>query len=384
MKDRPEGLEDTALVSAVSEGWDVRVRSATYLPLGAGSYHWAVEDDGGRSWFVTADDLGSENDAWQESFHDLGSDSGRKGSFEDQGGENDAREVAFERLGRAFATAVALRRDAGLAFVLAPIPARTGAPLWRIDPRYAVSVFPMLDGEAGEFGAHRPDDRPDVIRLLTELHRATPVVAATAPRTDLTLPGRDRLEDALNDLGRTWDGGPFSEPARRLLATRARDVERSLAAFDRLVRQVRETADTWVVTHGEPHPGNLVRTAAGLTLIDWDTVQIAPPERDLWMLTGAPPAEALAVDSTADPLARDSAADVLARDSADHVRAVKALAEYTRATGHTVDPAALALYPLWWKLADIAIFTNDLRRPHSTTEDSTASWHYLNGYLKTP
>ncbi|WP_207232468.1 hypothetical protein [Micromonospora kangleipakensis] len=38
--------------------------------------------------------------------------------------------------------------------------------------------------------------------------------------------------------------------------------------------------------HGEPHPGNPDPGTLGLRLIDRDTVQIAPPERDLWMLAG--------------------------------------------------------------------------------------------------
>src|SRR4029077_13351490 len=69
------------------------------------------------------------------------------------------------------------------------------------------------------------------------------------------------------------------------------------------------SAEGLVITHGEPHPGNIIRVApnadadglaaaddaaAGATggagpasgaimLIDWDTVGLAPPERDLWM-----------------------------------------------------------------------------------------------------
>ncbi|WP_405151120.1 aminoglycoside phosphotransferase family protein [Sphaerisporangium sp. NBC_01403] len=322
MRDRPEGVEEAALVSALADGWGVEARSATYLPVGAGSYHWAVADGGGRQRFVTVDDLG----------------------FEDG-----SREAAFGALGRAYDTALALRRDAGLGFVVAPIPARTGSTVWRLDSRYAVSVFPMVDGEAGQFGAHRPQDLAEVVELLAELHQATPAVAAGAPRADLALPGRDRLQDALRDLDGEWAGGPFSEPARRLLAARADYVERSLGDFDRLVEQVRGTAADWVVTHGEPHPGNLIRGAAGLRLVDWDTVQVAPPERDLWMVAG---------DSGGVPAA------------------------YTRATGRPVHPAGLALYRLWWDLADIAIFVDELRRPHGTGEDITASWTYLKGYLE--
>ena len=200
-----------------------------------------------------------------------------------------------------------------------------------------------------------------MIDLLAELHRATPVVADTASRADLVLPGRDRLHEALRDLDREWTGGPYAEPARKLLSVHAGHVERLLADFDRLVDRVRDIAVDWVVTHGEPHPGNVMRTPAGLRLIDWGTVQIAPPERDLWMLTAA----------FASMLGEDPVGDV------DDV-----LARYTRATGRTVTPAGLALYSLWWKLADIASFVDELRRPHGTGEDIAASLTYLTGYLE--
>jgi spectinomycin phosphotransferase len=58
------------------------------------------------------------------------------------------------------------------------------------------------------------------------------------------------------------------------------------------------------------------------------------------------------------------------------------LVRYTRATGRTVTPAGLDLYPLWWRLADIAIFVDELRRPHGTGEDIAASLNYLAGYLE--
>jgi uncharacterized protein len=39
-----------------------------------------------------------------------------------------------------------------------------------------------------------------------------------------------------------------------------------------------------VVTHGEPHPANVMLVTGTLVLIDWDTVALAVPERDLWMV----------------------------------------------------------------------------------------------------
>ena len=334
MRDTPAGLAETEVLAALAEGWTIAAHSAEYLPVGAGSYHWSVVDRRGTAWFVKVDDLGVEESG---------------------------RDDAFDRLGRSFGAALALHRDAGLDFVVAPIPARTGAAVWRLTQRYAVTVFPMLTGTAGRFGSHRPADRVGVVDLLADLHRATPLVADTVSRTDLALPGRNRLHEALRDLDREWTGGPYAEPARKLLSVHAGHVERLLAAFDRLVDRVRDTAVDWVVTHGEPHPGNVMRTPAGLRLIDWTTVQIAPPERDLWMLTTA-------------------LANMVGEDPVDDVDDV--LARYTRATGRAVTPASLAFYPLWWELADIAIYVDELRRPHGTGEDIAASLTYLTGYLE--
>jgi aminoglycoside phosphotransferase (APT) family kinase protein len=334
MRDRPTGVSEAALILALADGWAIETQSVEYLPVGAGSYHWSAVDRHGTAWFVKADDLGVEATG---------------------------RDDTFDRLGRSLSTALALKHDAGLDFVLAPVPAVTGAVVWRLTPRYALSVFPMIEGAAGQFGAHRPEDRAEVVDLLAELHRATPVVADTAPRTDLLLPGRDRLHEALRDLDEEWTGGPLAEPARQVLAAHSGRVQGWLADFDRYVDTVRGSEAKWVVTHGEPHPGNIMRSPAGRWLIDWGTVQIAPPERDLWMLTTA-------------------LADMLGEEPARGEK--KVLARYTRVTGRIATPAGISLYRMWWTLADIAIFVDELRRPHGTGEDIAAALTCLTGYLK--
>ncbi|GAA0400611.1 hypothetical protein Acor_39470 [Acrocarpospora corrugata] len=334
MRDRPADLTEPELIVALTEGWGIEAHSVEYLPVGAGSYHWSVIDQHGTAWFVKIDDLGVEAAR---------------------------RDDAFNGLARSCATALALRPEAGLDFVLAPTPTTTDALVRQVALRYALSVFPMVAGAAGQFGTHPPEDRAEVVDLLAELHRATPIVANIASRADLVLPGRDRLEEALQDLGQEWTGGPYAEPARTLLSVHTGQIQRLLADFDRRADQVRNTTAVWVVTHGEPHPGNIMRTPAGLRLIDWGTVQIAPPERDLWMLTPA--------------LSR-----MLGEDPDDH--GDDPLARYTQITGRTVTSSGLALYALWWRLADIAIFADDLRRPHDTGEDIAASLTYLTGYLE--
>ncbi len=315
MQDEPPGLDERELVAACRDGWAIDVREIAYLPVGAGSYHWSITGADAAGWFAKVDDV--------------------------RGGE--------EQLRASLRTALALQRDAGLDFVVAPVPAADGSVLRRLTSRYALSVYPMTAGAAADFGPHRREHLPEMIGLLTRLHRATPIVAHLAPRADLRLPGRERLHEALSELDRPWTTGPYAEPARMLLAARARRVERWLADFDRLAGEVRDTATTWVVTHGEPHPGNVLWTTAGPRLIDWGTAQLAPPERDLWMLTTA-------------------FTDMLGEDPVDD--------------GPTVDPVAVALYRRWWELADVAAFLDDLRRPHTDSADAAAALRLLTGYLE--
>ena len=252
----------------------------------------------------------------------------------------DTRDSAFDGLRRAFDTAAALR-EAGLAFVVAPVRTTGGETLRRIGSRHTVALYPVVDGRAGEYGVYAPGDRAAILAMLAELHRATPAVGSIARSVGLELPGRSHIESALRQTAEPWSGGPFSEPARIAFADRASDVAELLALADRLAAGVERRGGEWVVTHGEPHSANVMRTGDGHVLVDWDTVALAPPERDLWML----------VD-----------------DSGDDVAA------YEDATGHRVDGEAVDFFRLTWDLKDIAERLNVLRSPHRRTDDT--AWAY--------
>ncbi|MFC4006421.1 phosphotransferase [Nonomuraea purpurea] len=306
MRDRPEGFDERLLRPALSE-WGIEAARIDYAPVGFGDYHWVAD---GR-WFVTVADV---------------------------------RRRSFDGLRPAMDTAAALREEAGLGFVVAPLRASDGTTLLRLDRhRYAMSVFPYMDGVAGEFGHEPPaEDRGQIIDLLAELHR-TPAPLST-PDRPVELEGRAGLEQSLADAGRPWLGGPLAEPARELIAEHAGTLRRRLEEFDRAA----EKAGQPVVTHGEPHPGNVLRADGRPLLVDWDTVGLAAPERDLWLVARGP-----------DDLAR-----------------------YAEATGRAPDPAVMDLYRLRWALNDVAEFVAWFRAPHGRTPDAEDSFTYLSQTLE--
>jgi spectinomycin phosphotransferase len=104
-----------------------------------------------------------------------------------------------------------------------------------------------------------------------------------------------------------------------------------------------------VLTHGEPHSGNLIRRGADYLLIDWDTAGLAPPERDLWwIIEGAGPEADL----------------------------------YAALTGREVSQSALALYRLRWDLNDVGLLLGDFRRAHERDQDTEVGWEGLVGAVE--
>jgi spectinomycin phosphotransferase len=310
---RPEGVGEDDVRLALAEGWRINAAAMRYAAVGGGSYHWVVRDDAGRRWFVTVDD--PDDKAW------LG----------------DSRPAVMAGLRLRMETALALRRDAGLDFVVAPVPGGGGEIVRPVGSRHAVTVFPFLTGTPGRWGEARPAaERAALIDMLAALHQSAP---AGAPVAAIGLARREELDAALRDLEQPWRAGPFAEPARVLLAGAADRIRRLLENLDRLAGAVR--ASEFVITHGEPHPGNVIRVDSRRMLIDWDMVGLGPPERDLWWVVG---------------------------ETGEESR------RYANLTGRFVDPAGLALYRLRWALDDISAFVNRLRTEHRRMADTEHAW----------
>jgi spectinomycin phosphotransferase len=332
VKDLPEGITERDVARVLADGWDLAAWTLEYAPVGGGSYHWVAAGGApGERRFVTVDDL------------------------DDKGWLGRTRPAVLAGLRAAMDAAVTLRRQAGLGFVVDPVPAITGETVRPAGDRHAVAVFPFLTGTPFDWGEPLPaPERDELIAMLATLHAVDPETVRL-PRFEAGLSWRGDLETALGELGRPWDGGPYAEPARELLAGIAPTVRRQLETLDRWVAKL--AAADFVVTHGEPHPGNIIRrdgasgpepAGTGLALIDWDTVALAPPERDLWSV---------------------------ATESGDELR------RYTELTDRPVDPAVLEFYRLRWALDDLSCFVRDLRAPHQRTPGTEHAWEALKDTL---
>ena len=322
----PAGLPEATLLPALERWWGIRATSVQYRPVGWGSHHWEVSGEAGSRWFVTADELENKRLSQAEPL---------------TGG--------FRRLRAALSAATDLR-DCGRTFVVAPVPARDGEPLARVSSRFAVTVYPFVEGQSfgwAEFSS--PGHRMAVLDLVAATHTAPPAARRRAPADDFRVPHRDELEAACLPGGGAPGQGPYAGPAARLIQQHAAPIRRLLARYDQLAAAARAQPSPTVLTHGEPHPGNTMLTAGGWVLIDWDTALAAPPERDLWSL-----------------------------DPGDG----SILEAYAGLTGVTPQTSMLDLYRLRWDIADIAVDVSRFRRPHSGSAEDEESFGFLSSLVR--
>ena len=322
MRTRPDDILDGELADALREAWDIQVNALEYVALGGGTHHWRT----GEHW-LSLDDLDAKPF--------LGT----------------SRAEVLENLRRALQAAGTLR-DEGLEFVMAPLRTRAADVLAPVGKRYALALYPFLHGTTYPWGQPLPaPEREQLIELLGRLHEATPLVAATVREVPVGLAQRENLEAALCELHVPWCSGPLAEPAHALIAQRPENIRFLLGAFDRMVAEIERAHVQLVLSHGEPHPSNVMVVDGRLKLLDWDTVGLAPPERDLWWLTTA-----------SDPLAE----------------------HYTAQTGRAVNPLALRLYRLRWQLDDLIWCVSTLRAPHTETLDTRLALSALPRCLEVP
>jgi spectinomycin phosphotransferase len=129
------------------------------------------------------------------------------------------------------------------------------------------------------------------------------------------------------------------------VAARTDAIDAWTAAYAAKVESALAVRDRWVVTHGEPDSHNQMATHDGRRLlVDWESVLLAPPERDLRSLVAA-----------------------------------------TRSYGEvSPDPNLIELFALEWRLSEIGAFSAWFAAPHDGNESDQVAFRGLLGELAGP
>lgn len=288
MNEPPTDLDTEELLGLVRHWWDPSVETLDYLAVGFGAHHWQARVGGEPHYFVTVDDLGERH--------------------------------SLQTLQAAYAGAGALAR-VGLDFVAAPME-----PFVVPFGQRGVSVSPWLAGTP--VAAIDEDLTAEMLRRLHQVDRT--VLGVEIPAWEPVV-GPDLAERIAAAVRQPWSHGPYGERSRTAVTAVLEDIGRWTERYEELGRIARTRP--WVPTHGEPGWHNQMITASGTVLVDWESLKLAPAERDLRTL-----------------------------DRGDHLM--------------------LELFDVEWRLDEISQYATWFSGPHGDTEDDRTAFegflHELN------
>lgn len=186
-----------------------------------------------------------------------------------------------------------LRHRCNISGVVAPLETRDGALSipWQ---DFRVSFFPFIEGKSRwdlwKVGKDFTDtELSQTGALLATIHGCSDSIASnTLTVAKYDLPLRHELHTVLEVAERkVASQNQYQKQLLETLATHRSSILETMDRYDELGRSAAAAQTSFVITHGDPTPGNLILDAENrLHLIDWDGVRLGPPEKDLVSFTG--------------------------------------------------------------------------------------------------
>ncbi len=244
----------TELLQLLSTAYDLPLQSITFFPEGEDSYGYTVLSETGKKYFAKAS----------------------------TSVPNSCLRVAS-----------LLRYQCNISGVVAPLETQEGtlSVPWQ---DFRVSLFPFIEGKSRwdlwKVGKDFTDpELSETGALLATIHGCPDTIAPndlTAAKYDLPL--RHELHTVLAASEKKIP--PQNQYQKQLLeglTQHKSEILQTLERYDSLGRSADTLQTPFVITHGDPTPGNLILDAENrLHLIDWDGVCLGPPEKDLVSFTG--------------------------------------------------------------------------------------------------
>lgn len=250
MLEKPH-LNDEKILACLREQYALNVVQVAFLPLGADAntavYRVVSADD--RAYFVKL----------------------RRGVFDE-------------------ITAIIpkLLHDKGVKQVIAPLSTLSHR-LWAELSEFRLTVYPFVDGQSG-FERDLSDSQWVIFgRALKSVHTAMlpPGLFSRIPSETFSPVWRERVRDFQKQI----EDHPFDEPVAAKMAAFLKseqdEINWLVGRAEQLAAIVQTQPLEFVLCHADIHVGNLlIDHDDTLYIVDWDTVTLAPKERDLMFIGG--------------------------------------------------------------------------------------------------
>ena len=173
--------------------------------------------------------------------------------------------------------------DQGIAFVVAPLPTRSG-DLWSELKDWTVIAYPFIDGNSNFTGMTTEHWRKlgSIFKQIHQVSVPTEWYESLRKETfDATEYVRWIHTFETQHLHSRHDESASRRALRVDWLTHQDTIHMTLNSLEKLSGVLQKRSEPFVFCHADLHPANLIRDAKGnVFVIDWDDVMLAPKERD--------------------------------------------------------------------------------------------------------
>ncbi len=244
--------------------------------------------------------------------------------------------------------------DQGIQQIIPPLVTQTGQLWASLDP-FTVILYPFVEGQNAYDVALTDDHWREFGTALQRIHTAPipPAIRKDIQQETFTPLWRASVRSSLQRVDEETFIDPIANQTAALVQAQRAAILDLVARADRLAETLQAQTPALIVCHADLHAGNFLITPNGtLYIVDWDTLILAPKERDLMYVGGG------LAGGWHTPQAEET--------------------HFYQSYGATqVDPVALAYYRYERIIQDIAIYCEELLSDRGSTEDRTQSLFYL-------
>lgn len=124
--------------------------------------------------------------------------------------------------------------------------------------------------------------------LIARVHSMTAKIHIPIPQEKFVYRYADTFPQQLEQIVKGEAGDAISRSLTSLVTKYNDEIHHDYDSFMSLRQELRGGRSRMVITHGDPGGNTLVKSPTDLYLIDWDSILLAPPERDTWFFVHEP------------------------------------------------------------------------------------------------
>jgi spectinomycin phosphotransferase len=173
--------------------------------------------------------------------------------------------------------------------VIAPYSTQT-QQLWANLGDFRLMVFPFVEGHSG-FEVDLTDQQwIDFGRALKHIHRAAvpQAILDRIPRETFSPYWRERVREFQQQVETQTFDEPVAARLAAFLKSKKAEISHMINRAEELAAVLQRQSLDYILCHADIHVGNVLTDSTNDTLyvVDWDTLTLAPKERDLMFIGG--------------------------------------------------------------------------------------------------